>query len=317
MKSVIKYTLVLLGLSLAVVALRDHLTKIPALIHSVSLLPLMIGVAGLLVYQFWNASVWSEVLMTMGLRCKRFDCMRIWLESESLKWLPGSVWSYGSRVVMAQKLGVTKKQASSSIVLELIITNVAWLTMAWFILASDPIMALVTPLLDQVVSFVTARVGFMILALFGVGILVLLGLEILIKSDRFKRLLELGKIDYTKCLQTTAHYAVLCLWNATMMWIVFSSIPELDAPYLVVLGVAGVAWLAGFWAVGIPGGIGVREAVIVLLLSQYGSVDAALLAAIVWRGAQMVAEIGSLMLSLGAGARVHLNKTSNHREGVI
>lgn len=311
MKTVIKYSLVLLGLTLAVVALRHHMGDLPALIGVVEWKLLAMALMGLLIYQFWNASVWSEVLRTMGLRCKRLDCARVWLESESLKWLPGTVWCYGSRVVTAKKLGVNKKQASSSIVLELVITNIAWATLGLSIVFSEPVMAIAQPMIQQSLQFVEARAWVILLTVTLALPCVILGYKLLMRSKRFQQLLAIGKIDYIKCLRTTGHYVVLCVWNATMMWLVFRSIPSLEIPYMTVLGVAGVAWIAGFWAIGIPGGLGVREAVIVLVLSQYASVESALLAAVLWRGLQMLAEIGALVISLGIGVGKHWRQTKN------
>lgn len=318
MKTLIKYSLVLLGLSLAVVALRDHLGELPSLIGSVDASLLIISWVGLLIYQFWNAGVWSEVLKAMGLRCKRLDCARIWLESESLKWLPGTVWSYGSRVMTAKKLGVNKKQASSSIVLELILTNIAWAVLAICIVFSEPVMSLVRPVLGQFWVFASERMWATLVAVVCVLPCVILGSRYLtvIKKTRLRQLLEMGSIDYTRCLKTTGHYVILCIWNASMMWVVFNSIPSLGISYITVLGIAGVAWMAGFWAIGIPGGLGVREAVIIVILSQYGPVESALLAAVLWRGLQMAAEIGALLISLGIGAREHLKQSKSMKGGM-
>ncbi|MGN6225938.1 MAG: lysylphosphatidylglycerol synthase domain-containing protein [Dyella sp.] len=52
---------------------------------------------------------------------------------------------------------------------------------------------------------------------------------------------------------------------------------------LTLAGVATTSWLAGFLVVGSPGGLGVREAVFVELLSAHGSVDTALLMAAAFR----------------------------------
>ena len=309
MKSLLKYTLMLLGLSLAVIALRSHLEKVPSLLGTVDLRFLIGAMIGLLLYQLWNASVWSEVLHAMGTRCKRIDCTRIWLESESLKWLPGTVWSYGSRIVSAQKIGVSKKLASASIILELILTNIAWATLAITIIFAKPVMAMAAPYIQQGFDVVWNQ-GWLtgVAVILCIPLLIFLGKFIYRKlkaSPRFSQVFQLGKLDYPKCLVTIAHYIILCLWNATMMWLVFQSIPSLEIPYLTIFGVAGVAWMIGFWSIGIPGGIGVREAVIVVILSQYGNIESGVLAAVVWRGAQMFAEISALLISLAYGAKHH------------
>ena len=316
MKSALKYSLVLLALGLAVVALRQHFAELPSLMRIVDWIPLGIALVGLLIYQFWNASVWSEVLGVMGLSCRRLDSARVWLEAESLKWLPGTIWCYGSRVVTAQKLGVNKKQASSSIVLELILTNIAWAILGGTIVFSGKVMIVVGPWLDQGMTFLADRWWVFVLSVMVAFPCMIFLYRTIIRSKRFKQLLDIGKISYTKCLRTVCHYVLLCIWNATMMWVVFGAIPSLDIPYFTVLGVAGVAWLVGFWSIGIPGGIGVREAVIVLFLSQYASVELSLLAAVLWRGLQMLAEIGALLVSLSIGANQHFKCKEGERGNV-
>ncbi|MGJ8676372.1 MAG: lysylphosphatidylglycerol synthase transmembrane domain-containing protein [Akkermansiaceae bacterium] len=313
MKSFIKYSLVVIGLSLAIIALRHHLTKIPELIGTVKVFPLAAAFLGLLIYQFWNAGVWSEVLAILGFKCKRLDAARVWIESESLKWLPGGVWSYGSRIVTAQRLGVNKKQASSSMILELLLTNVAWAALAVMICFSKPVM-------DKAWSLVNGRIVFVLLGLFLIGALVVLLRNKIMRSQVYAKILsiaDLGEVDYGKCLKTIGHYILLCLWNVTMMWLVILAIPSLDIPFITVIGLGGVAWLVGFWAIGIPGGLGVREAVITFILSQYGSVESGVLMAVVWRAVQMLAEISSLVLSLAIGARMHLKKTQEMKQVIL
>ena len=57
------------------------------------------------------------------------------------------------------------------------------------------------------------------------------------------------------------------------------------------------AWLIGFLAVFAPGGIGIREAVIILLLSTLLSVEQATLCAIISRAAWHIAELLGVLLA--------------------
>ena len=57
------------------------------------------------------------------------------------------------------------------------------------------------------------------------------------------------------------------------------------------VGVNAVGWLIGFFAIGVPGGIGVREAGSALLLTPNLLWGEALLAAVLWRAVQMGAEL--------------------------
>lgn len=275
-------------------ALSEHIGELPNLIEHVNF-GLLVGIIfGLLIYQIWNASVWSEVLSSIHETGKaRMECARIWLESESLKWLPGSVWSYGSRVVLAGEIGVTKKKAGSSIVLELIMTNVAWASLAVTTLFTFP----VSTWLDKLT-------GYLNLAVIAVAALVFFGAVVcfaFFKIKKLRSLISIGPVDFKKCLLTIFHYIVLCVFNGLLFYGVMTAVPNVELPVVAAISIAGVAWLAGFWAIGIPGGIGVREAVIVAMVCQYSSLEQAILVAALWRGCQMIAEVGAISLMVGAG----------------
>jgi uncharacterized membrane protein YbhN (UPF0104 family) len=58
-----------------------------------------------------------------------------------------------------------------------------------------------------------------------------------------------------------------------------------------------IAWLAGVIVVGSPGGIGVREAVLLLLLSQFIKTDILIPSILIHRGAFIVGEFLMFFLS--------------------
>ncbi|MFC5051539.1 lysylphosphatidylglycerol synthase domain-containing protein [Rubritalea spongiae] len=294
MKSWIKYGAIVSAMAFGAFALSEQIGELPNLIEHVHFGLLGGVLLGLLVYQIWNASVWSEVLSSIyETGKKRTDCARIWLESESLKWLPGSVWSYGSRVVLADEIGVTKKKASSSIILELIMTNIAWASLALTTLFTFPVSAW----FDKVESYLN-WVIFAILGLLVFGIVVSFAF---FKIKKLRAVLSIGPIDFKKCLATIFHYIVLCVFNGLLFYGVMTAVPNVEVPVVAALSIAGVAWLAGFWAIGIPGGIGVRETVIVAMVCQFSSLEQAILVAALWRGCQMLAEVGAISLMVGTG----------------
>lgn len=312
MKLIIKYTLILLAIGLAGFALSGYLVKIPSQLGSVKMTLVVVPTLGLVLYQLWNAGVWSEVLAAMGLKVSRKGAMKVWLESESMKWLPGSVWSYGSRVVSAKKLGINKKQASASIVLELVLTNIAWGTLAITALFNAEMIALVKPYFIIIIKhslILTLVVAFMAVAVILIRKVVM---------NMLKKLLEIKKVSASMAITTVAHYILLCLWNVVMMWLLILSIPNVDVSFFTLIGIAGIAWMAGFWAIGIPGGVGVREAVIVALLIHFGSLESAILVAILWRVIQMISEISALVISfiVKASKQVEIENNRNQSHEV-
>lgn len=315
MKTLIKAIAITAALGLAFFAFREQLASLPGQLADVDLRFLVLAGVGLVIYQIWNAGVWSEVLGAMGFQASRLECTRIWLSSECMKWLPGSVWSYGSRIVSGQSLGLNKKQVSASIAYELILTNLAWGALAVTLFFNGQI----TSLLADQIETLKAYLWVPVLGLLGFAVL-----AYLFRASVTAKLLEvlnLRGVSLLKSARTVFHYIVLSFFNAALFWAVIKAIPGLEVHFSVVVALSGVAWLAGFWAIGIPGGLGVREAVITLILSQFGSLEAAILAAILWRVMQMGAEMLALLISLASGLRhrrvFQRSRTGNDHEEAI
>jgi glycosyltransferase 2 family protein len=82
------------------------------------------------------------------------------------------------------------------------------------------------------------------------------------------------------------------------------------------VGANAAGWLVGFFAIGVPGGIGVREAGAALLLSPIMPWQEAALAAALWRVLQIVTELASLLLWLCLGSaynRAQLDSLAEER----
>ncbi len=295
MKGLLKSLAITAALGLAIFALRGQLALIPGQLVTVNATLLALSALGLVVYQLWNAGVWSEVLGAMGFKSSRSQCMRIWISSESMKWLPGSIWSYGSRIVSGQQLGLTKKQVSTSIAYELILTNLAWATLAATVFFNAELLALLAPQIALLKSYLWVPIT--AAAVFAAALFLVRGTI----AAKLSEVLKLRSVSVSQSARTIAHYIVLSLFNATLFWGVLSAIPGINVSFSVIVALSGVAWLSGFWAIGIPGGLGVREAVITLILTQFGSLEAAIFAAILWRVTQVGAEITALLISLATG----------------
>ena len=66
----------------------------------------------------------------------------------------------------------------------------------------------------------------------------------------------------------------------------------------VTIAANSVAWLVGFAFIFAPGGVGIREAALALLLRPWMPLEDAAFAALLWRAAQVVEELALLPLAL-------------------
>ena len=103
-------------------------------------------------------------------------------------------------------------------------------------------------------------------------------------------------------------YTALNAINGLGFWLILAGMgyPHVVSPVLAI-GVNAAGWLIGFFALGVPGGIGVREAGAGLLLAPVLPWQEAALAAVLWRVVQIAAELASLLpwLFVGYGRAVH------------
>ena len=85
----------------------------------------------------------------------------------------------------------------------------------------------------------------------------------------------------------------------TAVWIVIAAIAPGSADPFLIVGAYAVAWLLGFLAVLAPGGLGVREATLVLLIAPQLGLATATLAAVVLRLANVVGDLlGAALVEL-------------------
>ena len=83
-------------------------------------------------------------------------------------------------------------------------------------------------------------------------------------------------------------------------WTLLKFMRVQDSPNLwVTTSICALSWAAGFLALPIPQGIGVRDAVLAYLLSSYMPIAVASLAALLWRFCVLVAEVACTAVAGG------------------
>jgi len=277
----------------AVIKLWDKITD-----AFTQLNPLWVGAAliALVIYQVLNAWVWGGVLRAMGSSISAVQGARMWIEAESCRWLPGGiVWGCGSRVLSAPEYGVKKGTVGKGMVVELTVTIAAWATVALFILGTE----LPGILWSQVTISYSLIPWILSIA---VMMVVVTGFALI----RWKKwlltklhiLMEAKQLIFTVAPKVYWKYVALCVGNGVALYLLSFALPDAAGSVFMYVGVGGVAWLCGFFAIGVPSGIGVREAVMVFALSGYIPMEQALVLAVSWRILQILAELAVLGLSL-------------------
>jgi len=259
-----------------------------------------------LAYRPLNAGVWTWILGSLGHRVPYFRGMRVWLTSESLRWLPGSIWGFCSRVDGARTLGVPATIASISLPVELIVTIASWSIVAVLGLFSSSIGG---RLLTSGAHWLPTLCAIVIAG----PIVLSTAWPFLARQSWFRAGLERAqalcklRLNRGSLVRSALFYTVLNTINGLGFWLILTGMGygQNVSPALAIC-VNAIGWLIGFFAIGVPGGIGVREAGAALLLAPVMPWQEAVLAGVLWRVVQILAELASLLPWLfvtGSGGR--------------
>ncbi len=213
--------------------------------------------------------------------------------SQLMKYLPGSFWILPGRVLLLRGLGHDAGLSSAALLFEMTTQvlsgalvaavglalaglasswygNAAWLVLAGSAFIS--LLLLVAPPLAQRVFPSENGIGEAMARLAGVPFAARLG----------------------NLLLATLHYAAMWLLMGVSFYaLMVAADPRLDLEMLkLAIGVSTLSWLAGFLNPLSPGGIGVREGAIVVLLSPFVTGPQALIVALLSRLLSLAAELG-------------------------
>ncbi|MCE9548035.1 MAG: flippase-like domain-containing protein [Planctomycetia bacterium] len=275
-------------------ALATLLGKISGRLGEFRLSWILFAFALTLVYWPVNAYVWNMVLKAMGHALPAGTAIRIWLTTQTCRWLPGGVWHYGSRTLHAVSHGIPSTVAVASMALEMLLTIAAWAVICLPGLAYYGNHAL------RVDGIFSTRM----IAIIAVGglLLVLMGSAVFLPwwglPERRRAMLErfaslrMARPRAIPSLACLAAYVALSLVNGVAFYAVIGAVaPDHHVPFLAALSANAIAWIAGLFAVMAPGGLVVREATLVLQLSLWMPAPVAVVVAVLWRLVQLSVEL--------------------------
>lgn len=205
---------------------------------------------------------WRHVLRTLGVRAAYGRVVSWYFVGEIGKYLPGGVWPVLGRGELARSGGVPRSRAYASVGMSLAILYLA----AMFAATAFLPFALAGGGLSPWMLFLLALpVGIVALHHDVLGWLV----------DRIakvtKREIDIEIPQWRDSLALVAHYLPSWLFIGTATYAVARSLtPDVSYPQLMFATI--LSWIAGFLAVPVPAGAGIREAVLLASSGLGGSV---------------------------------------------
>jgi hypothetical protein len=193
-----------------------------------------------------GALIWLVILDGLGVK-PRLRWAGLFFQAQLGKYIPGSIWQYAGRAAVARANGIPVGPVGVSLAVEFAAAAIAAGAMA---------------------VFLVGWWGALILAAIAV---------LLVAGGRPTR----SRLPVRVTIRATLLYLPVWLLLGASFWLCASGLVAVPASDLALyMGTFAVAWLAGLLAIYAPGGLGVREAVLVALLhGRIGTADALVVAA--------------------------------------
>jgi len=240
---------------------------------------LALAFAGFILQELSFGLIWQAVLKRLGSRLDLRICLRIYLASEFVRYIPGNVWHVLTRILWVGKYGVSRPIAFASMTVELITKLAAGALVFAVSLLFWGNVGAVGSLLQGSLSIILGVAAFLVL---------LIVLHPRILNGLLNLALRLLKRDP---VQLTLRYSDILLvtlaWCGSwliagcaffvMLLALWPSTPLAALP--ICIGIYAIAWDFGFVTFVTPSGLGFREIAIgVLFTLALPAVPAALVA---------------------------------------
>lgn len=225
---------------------------------------------------------WVAIMRTRGVRVGWAAGLRWFCVGQLGKYVPGGIWPVVGQGEMARRGGVARPDAYAATVTSMAATLLGAATVA-------AITGLLSPGDRQVLGLA--------LGLAVAGVFALLGLAPLRRrADGFLQRTSRGRIALPRAASlarwTLLHVPVWLAFGVANCFAVIALNGPRDSGFVVdLVFVTCVSWMAGFVIIGLPGGIGVREAVFVSLMTAPLGAGLAVTVAVVSRLVSILVDV--------------------------
>lgn len=224
---------------------------------------LALALLGFVLQEISYGLIWRKVLAQLGFALDLRPCLRIYLASEFVRYIPGNIWHILTRILWIGKYGVPRPVAFASITIELITKLAAGALifvvslLFWSNISAVSTLAQGTPLLIVfgIVSMLALLIGLHPRVL---NHLLTVGLRLLKRNP-----VELSLRYRTILLITLAWCGSWIIAGCAFFMLLLSLWPDTPLALLpICIGIYAIAWDIGFISFITPSGLGFREAAI-------------------------------------------------------
>jgi len=255
---------------------------------------LIVSVFFLLGFFLVFAIGWKSILKGIGVSLPFFKSLKIIFYSQLGKYLPGKIWTWAGRIYFCQQLGIPTSKTFLSMVLELALTTisgiliflVALLISPGFKINIHPFFLIIVVIMSFIIihpKVLTRIINFFLY---------------LLKKEPIKIELNFSQI----CFIMGCYFIIWFCFGIAFYFLINSVTFIAPSKILIITGSFAISNTVGVMALFAPAGLGVREGILSLLLSNFFPLSLAILLSFLCR---IWVSVGELVM-LGISTRIKL-----------
>ncbi len=275
-----------------------NISQIGVIITPARLLILMIMCFVYSLNTFFYAFAWKKLLLIFSKqKISSRKIINLYLKSNIAKYLPGNVFHFAGRHILVKENNVSHTHMLLSNLAEIVLLVFT----AMLIVLAAVLFGLIT-IPDKIVSLISLK--YIILAFIIIFIVSLIVIVILIRKKQFSRLKSIIEIisfqNLKEIILSMLLYSTMFIITGFILFIIFYMLKSYNLSFQLlyqIIFVFTLSWVLGYIVPGAPGGVGIREAVIIIMLSPILDSQTAALGALVLRVVTIAGDIISFMIS--------------------
>ena len=277
--------------------LFDHFQEISEYLNSMSVFRLMVSFILMLIGKLVISDFTRLSLNQVAWPTSYADALSVTAVTQLGKYLPGGIWHFAGKFGVYKFRGLSIKDATKAMILENL-----WLFSSAAVVGVFALLYSSGDLACKFLGLLCSR-HYQLIAAIGLPIIwiaALLGLERLF----YKQV----KIQANDFVQVILEQILVWVLFGVSLWFVF---PPGGGFLLQIIGAFSISWIAGYAAFFAPGGIGIREVFLAVLLGTFFSGEVVATYAAIHRLLWVLVEI-----LLGAGSALLFGMPISKKEGV-
>ena len=286
--NILSKLLLIVSLIFITIKLKNFNINLSGYVNLHNIIMLAIAGAFLMLSVLFLSIGWNKILNYLSkVNINNSDTFPIYVKTNLAKYIPGNVMQFVGRNILGNEFGIKQKILTLSTIYELIILS----TIGFSIM-------LITNQIKKIIMFVPKNYIYVVLGLVGCGCILFLALiirkRIVIKKNKLIELLIIFQRSFML-------YFIALIFIGISFIIVMLTVYEYKINIVDIINWVGIyilGWFVGFITPGAPGGLGIREAVLVLYMNKLIPSEYILEAVLIHRLINVISDISIYFIDL-------------------